>query len=110
LDMNRAIGAARERLANHLLDTRRTGAADHHFPAVPLAQSQRFLERVGVRLVHLVADVLLADPGLVVVEPRLPLAGRNLLDTDGDLRSYPSYFLKSNAAFVPPKPNEFDSA
>src|SRR5689334_9022914 len=85
--MNRAVGAARQRFANHLLNARRTGRADDHFPAVLLAEPQRLFERIGVRLVHLVADVLLADPGLVVVEPGLPLAGGDLFDADGDLHA-----------------------
>ena len=64
LDVDRAVGAARERLADHLLHARRARRADDHLAAVLLAQAQRLLERVGVRLVHLVADVLLADPRL----------------------------------------------
>ena len=84
LDMQRAIGAAGQGLANHLLHARRPGRADHHFAAVLLAKAQGLLERIGVGLVHFVADVLIADPGLVVVQARLPLAGRDLLDTDCD--------------------------
>ena len=84
VDVQRAIGAARERLANHLLHARRAGRAHHHLAAVLLAQPQALLERIRVRLVHLVTDILVANPGLVVVETRLPLAGRNLLDTDSD--------------------------
>ncbi len=133
LDVQRAVGAARQRLANHLLDAGWSGRADHDLAAQLLTEPQRFLERIGVRLVHLEAGVLLADPGLVVGETRLPLARGDLLDADGDLHTlgsrlstldsglveipktkaksaYPSYFLNSNAAFVPPKPNEFDSA
>ena len=64
LDVQRAIRAARERLADHLLHARRPGRADDHLAAVLLAQAQRLLERVGVGLVHLVADVLFADPVL----------------------------------------------
>ena len=84
-DVQRAIGAARQRLANDLLHARRAGRADDDLATVLLAKPQRLLERVGVRLVHLVADVLLADPGLVVAQPRLPFAGGDLLDADGDL-------------------------
>ena len=86
-DVNRAVGAARQRLANHLLHPRRPCRADDHLAAVLLAQAQRLLERIGVRLVHLVADVLFADPGLVVAQARLPLAGGDLLDADGDLHA-----------------------
>ena len=85
LDVDGAIGAARQRLAKHLRDARRPGRADDHLAAVLLLEPQRLLERVGVRLVHLVAGVLLANPGLGVVQPRLPVAGGDLLDADGDL-------------------------
>ncbi len=78
LDVDRAIGAARQRLANHLLHARGPGRADHHLAAVLLAQPQALLERVGIGLVHLVGHVLLANPRLVVVQTRLPLAGRAL--------------------------------
>ena len=85
LDVDRAIRAARERLANHLLHARGPGRADHDLAAVLLAEPQALFERVGVGLVHLVRDVLLADPRLVVVQTRLPLARGHLFDTDGNL-------------------------
>ena len=84
LDVQRAIGAAGQGFADHLLHARRPGRADHDFAAMLFAKAQGLLERIGVRLVHLVADVLVADPGLVVVQARLPLTGRDLLDTDCD--------------------------
>jgi len=52
---------------------------------VLLLEPQRFFERVGVGLVHLEAGVGLANPGLVVVQARLPLAGGDLLDANGYL-------------------------
>src|SRR6185436_19520221 len=82
-----AIGAARQRLADHLGDARRPGRADDHFAAVLLLEPERLLERVGVGLVHLEAGVLVADPGFVVVEAGLPLAGGDLLDADGNFHS-----------------------
>ena len=66
-DVDRAVGAAGERFAEHLRDARGPGRADDHFPAVLLLQPQRLFERVRVGLVHLVAGVLLANPGLRVV-------------------------------------------
>ena len=111
-DVNRAVGAAGQRFADHLLHARRAGRADHHFAAVLLAQAQRLFERVGVGLVHLVADVLLANPRLVVVQARLPLARGHLLDANGNFhdRQPLSNLLNNSAPLVPPKPNEFDSA
>src|SRR5688572_10679749 len=86
--MNRAIGAARQRFADHLLHARRTRGAHHHFAAMLLAQAQRLFERIGVGLVHLVADVLVADPRLVVVQAWLPLARWDLFDADCDLHFF----------------------
>ncbi len=85
LDVNRPVRTARERFPDDLLHTRRTGAADHDFPAVLLAQAQRFFQRVRVRLVQLVAGILLTNPRARVVQARLPLAGGHLLDADGNL-------------------------
>ena len=68
----------------HDLDAGRAGGTDDHLAPVLFAKTEPFLERVGVGLVHLVADVLLANPGLRVVKAGLPLAGGDLLDTDGN--------------------------
>ena len=84
-DVQRTVGAACERLAKDLLHPRRTGGTDHHLAAMLLAKAQAFLERIGVGFIHLVGDILLSNPGLVVAKPRLPLAGGHLLDADGDL-------------------------
>src|SRR5262249_61703512 len=109
----RPPGAGRERLATALRDAGRAGRADAPFTAVLFLQTQRFLEGVGVGLVHLEAGIRLADPGLGVVQARLPLARRHLLDTDRNLHSCGcpiSYRLNSSAALVPPNPKEFESA
>ena len=82
--MNRAIGAARERFAQHLGRACRTGGADDHLAAVRLAEAERLLERVGVGLVQLPARVLLTNGAAVLGQPRLPLARGNLLDADGN--------------------------
>ena len=90
LDVDGAVGAARQRLADHLRGPRRTGRADDDFPAVLLLQPQRLFERVGVRLVQLEAGVLVADPGLLIVDAQLPLARHDLLDTNSDFHSWRS--------------------
>src|SRR5690606_10601446 len=109
---------------------------DDHLSAVLLLEAQRFFERVGVGLVRLPARVRVANPGLRVVDAQLPLARHDLLDTNRNLHvlerpafsrlcraplcarhrasglwllAY-SYFFNSNVPFVPPKPNEFESA
>ena len=84
LDVNRTIGAAGQRLAQHLGHARRSGADDEHLTAVLLAQAQRLFERVGVGLVQLPARVSVADPGLRLVDADLPFAGDDLLDADGN--------------------------
>jgi len=91
-----------------LRDARRSRRTDDDLAAVLLLEPQRLFERVLVGFVHLETGVLLADPGPGVVEARLPLARRDLLDADGDLHAV--NLLNRSAALVPPKPNEFDSA
>ena len=75
--------------ASRITCATRAGPAehDHDFAAVLLLEPQRLFERVGVRLVHLEAGVLIADPGLRVVEAGLPLAGGDLLDADGNFHA-----------------------
>src|SRR5204863_8604281 len=107
-DVNGAVGTARERFADDRLHARRPRRTDDHFPAVLLPEPQRLFERVGVGLVHLVADVGFANPAFLIVQAWLPLARGDLLDADGNFHA--SYLLKRSAALVPPNPNEFDSA
>src|SRR5215213_4133755 len=83
--MDRAIGATRQRFAQHLCRASRTGRDHDHFPAVLFLQSQRLFERIRVRLVQLEAGVLITDPGLAFVDAELPLAGHDLFDADSDL-------------------------
>ena len=54
----RAVGALRQRLANGLPGARGTGAQGDHFAAVLLLELQRLFERVGVRLVDLLGQVV----------------------------------------------------
>jgi hypothetical protein len=82
--VHRAIGAARQRFAEHLAGASGARRARHHLSAVLLTQSKRLFERVRIRLVHLEAGVLLADPAPGVIHPRLPLLHGHLLDTDRD--------------------------
>ena len=89
--MNRAIGAARESLTDHLRGPRRPGRAYDHFPALLFLEAERLLERVGVGLVQLEAGVVVPDPGLGVVDPQLPFTGDDLLDAD-------SYFHNNECA------------
>jgi hypothetical protein len=99
LDVDGAIGPARQRLAQHLRGARRAGRADDDLAAVLLLEAQRFFERVGVRLVQLEAGVLVADPRARVVDAQLPLAGDNLFDAHGDFHFLlPTYRLLPAAA------------
>ena len=83
-NVQRPVGAARQCLPKNLLHAGRAGGTGDHLAAVAFAEPQCLFQRIGVGLVHLVADVLLANPGFVVAEPRLPFAGRDLLDADGN--------------------------
>ena len=83
--MDGAVGAARQRLAQDLRRTCGPGRAHDHLAAMLFAKPQRLLEGVGVGLVHLEAGVLLAHGAPRLVDPRLPLAGWDLLDADGNL-------------------------
>src|SRR5918992_2890496 len=93
LDVQRPIGAARERFANDLLNACRAGGTDDHFATMLLTETQRLFERICVGLVHFIADVLLANPRLLIVQSGLPLAGGDLLDADGDLHWLMAYGL-----------------
>src|SRR5581483_3240239 len=106
--MNGTVCAARQRFANHLRDPRRSTRADDDFAAVLFLEAQRFFERVRIRFVHLEAGIAFADPGLRVVQTRLPFARRNLFDADGNFHAW--YLLNKRAPLVPPNPNEFESA
>ena len=68
LDVNGAVGAAGQRFAQHLRDARRPAEQTTTSPPCFSFSRSALFERVGVGLVHLVAGVLLADPGPVVVE------------------------------------------
>jgi hypothetical protein len=84
--MNRAIGALGQRLAQHLLGARRAGGDHHHLAAVLLLLAQRFFERVGVRLVDLVGNVL-ANPRPRLVELEGSIFLRDLLHAYQDLHA-----------------------
>ncbi len=87
LDVNGAVGSAGQRLAQGLGHAGRAGGADDHFAAVLLLEAERLFERVRVRLVQLEGGILVAHPRLGVVQPKLPLAGDDLLDADSDFHS-----------------------
>jgi hypothetical protein len=85
LDMNGPVGTARQRFAQHLRRARWPGRADNDVAAMLLTQTKRLFECVRVRLVHLEAGILLTNAAPGLVDARLPLAGRNLLDAHGYL-------------------------
>src|SRR5262249_3231095 len=74
-------------LTKHLRASRWSGRAHDNLTAMLLTQAERFFERVCIRLVHLEACILLANSTTRVVDPRLPLTRRNLLDADSDLHA-----------------------
>ena len=96
-------------------------AERHDFAAVLFLQLQRLFQRVGVRLVDLVAEIDFLDPFAGGVDAQLRVARGHLLDgtmifigiltrSSRPRVSGTRYRLKISAPLVPPKPNEFDSA
>ena len=83
LDMNRAVRPACQRFPDHLGHTRGTRRTHDHLTTVLLLQTQRFLQRVGVRLVHLEAGVLILHPHSGFVDAERPLPRHDLLDAHG---------------------------
>ncbi len=61
-DVDGAVGAFGQRLADGLRGARRAGAQRDDFAAVLLLQLQRLFERVGVGLVDLVGEIGFLDP------------------------------------------------
>ncbi len=84
-NMDSAIRTSSKRLTEYLCASRWSGRAHDNLAAMLLTQAKRLLERVGIRLVHLEACILLTNSTTCVIDPRLPLARRNLLDADGDV-------------------------
>src|SRR5208282_4465965 len=82
-NVNAAIRALRQRLFNRLFNAFGTQGRRDHFPAVLLLQTERFFQRVGIRLVHLEADVRLIDP--VPGDGQRRIFGRHLLDAHDDV-------------------------
>ena len=76
--MQRAVGAASQGFANHLLNTRWSGRADHDFPAQLLAQPQRFLPPARV-----VRGSLLKGHGVMELWPSLGILGVFVLVVSG---------------------------
>ena len=72
-DQEAAISAFRQRLADRRGGSRRASRDGYHFSAVRFSDPQCLLERERVRIVHLVAEVGLADPAAAVV----PLGASN---------------------------------
>ena len=97
LDVDGAIGAARQRLANHLADAGGAGRADDDLPTVLLLEPQRLFERIGIRLVELEAGVAVANPRAAIGDSQLPLTGDDLLDANRN-------FHDQSGDFVPRTP------
>ena len=82
--MDGAIGALGQGLAQYLLRARRAAGDDHHFSAVLLFLAQRLFQRVGVRLVHFVGNIF-ANPRAALVQLQRRVFLRDLLHADQDL-------------------------
>ena len=84
--MNGAIGAFGQAFAENLLGAARARGDYNHLPAMLFLLPQRLFQRVGIRLVDLVGNVLVNPcTGLVQLQRRVFL--RNLLHADQDLQT-----------------------
>ena len=86
-DVNGAIGALGQRLANGLGGARRSAAQNDHLAAVPLLELEAFFQGVGVGLIDLVAQLVLDDPEPGWVDPQSRVAGGNLFDGHDNLHT-----------------------
>jgi hypothetical protein len=83
-DVDGAIGASRERLAQDLHHTHRSGRDRDDLAAVLLAKTKRRLKRIGVWLVQLPCGMCLVEPQARPVDSDRRLAGYDLFQADGD--------------------------
>ena len=90
--MNGAVGSLGQRLAQHLLRPRRTGGDHHHLATIFFLLPHRLFQRIGVRLVHLIANIL-AEPGRALIQLQRRIFLRYLLHANQDLHAAPQWFL-----------------
>ena len=88
--MNGAVGALGQRLAQHLLRPRRTGGDHHHFAAVLFPLPQRLFQRIRVGFVHLIAHVF-TNPGCPLIQLQRRVLLRYLLHANQDLHPAPRW-------------------
>ncbi len=123
-NMDGAVGAFGQRLADGLGGAGGSGAQGDHLSAVLFFQLQGFFQGIGVRLIDLVGNVAFLDPLARGCDFKLRIASGNLLDRNDyfhrglkkirqpDLRDLFSYSnrLKIRQPLVPPKPKLLESA
>ena len=111
-DVDGAVGAFGQCLADGLRSAGRSGAQGDHFAPVLFLQLQSLFQGVGIRLIDLETQVVLLNPAAARVDAKLRIANRNLLDGNDNFheKSQPVNLLKMRHPLVPPNPNEFESA
>ena len=82
--MDGAVGALGQRLAQNLLRARRAAGDDHYLAAMLFLLAQRLFQRVGVGLVHFVGNIV-ANPRAALVQLERRVFLRDLLHADQDL-------------------------
>ncbi len=83
-DVDGAIGALGQGLADGLRGARRAGAHHNHFAAVFFLELQRRFQGVRVGLVDFVAEIGVLNPAVGRVKTQRRIAGRNLLERNQD--------------------------
>ena len=86
--MDSAVRAFRQGFLDDLLGPLRAHGKRHHLAAMLFLQAQRLLQREAIRLVHLEADVGLANPRAAFGDVQRRILGRNLLDANGDFHLF----------------------
>src|ERR1051326_561858 len=83
--MQAAISAARERFTDNCLHPLGAKRKRHDFAAVLLFQLQRRFQCISVRLVDLVSQITVLDPGLLFIDTEDRIVFRYLFKADDDI-------------------------
>jgi len=97
-DVDASVGPLGERFAQRGGGPRRAGGHGHHLSPVLFLEPQRLFERVGVRLVHLEGQAIVAHPCRALVKADHGVPRHDLLNADKDIHG-----AEGSAASMPPK-------
>ena len=87
-DVHAALRALRQGFLDGLLGALGAQGEGHHLAAVLFLEPERLFEGESVGLVHLEADVRLADPGAALGHGQRGVLGRHLLDAHDNVHEH----------------------